>query len=78
MSNKTNDIFVKIQKVRYRLNSIKRYEPFETNSAKIDKFGVYIYFSMTGNQSKTYHYYATEEERDYLMAKLDELFNITY
>ena len=34
--------------------------------------------TMTGNQSKTYHYFPTEVERDSQVQKLDELFNITY
>lgn len=62
----------------YILLIIKRYEPFETSAQQEEKSGIYIYFSMTGNQSRVYHYFASKSERDKQMQKLDELFNITY
>lgn len=43
MAQKTNDLFIKIQKDRYRLMTIKRYVPFETDAAKKEKYGIYIY-----------------------------------
>jgi hypothetical protein len=87
----TKTEFIKIQKIRYRTVSIKRYEPFETSTVALSndkektatrttsgKFGIYIYFAMTGDKSRVFHYYKSEDERDSDMEKLDQLFNLSY
>lgn len=89
--NKINDVFVKIQNVRYKLSAIKRYEPFETVSTEIKndsrktvektcggKYGIYIYFSTNGASQRVYHYYLAQKERDKQIEKLDQLFNVTF
>lgn len=78
MKDQTKDSFVKIQKIRYRLATIKRYEPFETESPKNDKYGLYVYFAVTGSNSRVYHYFEKEEDRDKMIRKLDELFGVSY
>jgi hypothetical protein len=67
---------IKIQRLRYRLSSIKRYEPFERDDIKHAPFGIYIYFSMTGNSNKVYHVFNTEKERDDILLHLDQTFGI--
>lgn len=88
--NKLNDVFVKIQNSRYRLSSIKRYDPFGSIKADIlndkqkstktsdgEKYGIYIYFSTNGATQRVYHYYTTAKERDLQIDKLDQIFNIS-
>ena len=89
MGNKEQ--IIKIQKVRYKLNCIKKYEPFETETSVIQndkqksvvktansKFGIYIYFSASNSKCKDYFYYLTPEERDIDLQRLDEAFGLNY
>lgn len=82
---------VKIQKVRYRLTCIKKYEPFETENSvvkndkektllktRVVKFGIYIYFSASNSKCKDYFYYPNIKDRDLMIQKLDELFGLNY
>jgi hypothetical protein len=78
MKDQTKSEAIKIQRVRYRLSTIKRWEPFETDPIKKDRYGIYIYFAITGGNAKVYHYFADEAERDKVIQKIDELFGINY
>jgi len=87
--NKINDLFIKIQDVRYRISAIKRYEPFQSLIPEIKnddrktiqaikgKFGIYIYFSTNGASQRVYHYFEDSKERNIYIQKLDQLFNVT-
>lgn len=66
--------FIKIQDSRYRLQNIKRYEPYKSDS----KFGIYIYFSTTNTMDRKYHVFSIKKERDEMLLKLDETFNVKY
>jgi hypothetical protein len=62
--------FVKIQKIRYRLANIKRYEPFDGVM-----FGINIFFSTTNFVNRGHHKFDTEKQRDEVLDNLDEVFN---
>lgn len=90
LMNKTIDLFVKVQDVRYKLSAIKRYEPFRTVNTDIladkyksvkftpgDKYGIYIYFSTNGAAQRVHHYFENKKERDSVVKKLDQIFNVS-
>lgn len=58
--------------------AIKRYEPFETEAPRNEKFWLHVYFTVTGSNAKVYHYFEKEKDRDKVIEKLDELFNVSY
>lgn len=62
--------FIKIGKERYRVSTIKRYKPFEREDL-VDKFGIYVYFSVLGELNKVYHLFSSVQERDEVLLKLD-------
>ena len=66
--------FIKIQKMRYRVSSIKRYEPFERKDGSL--IGIYVFFSMTGKGNKVYHLFDSEKERDDMLLELDKTFGV--
>jgi len=68
------NIFIKIQSQRYRLATIKMYEPFENEHG----FGIYVYFSIANRSNRRYHLYVKKVDRDISLTKLDEFFNIKY
>lgn len=68
--------FIKIQNLRYRVSSIKRYEPFHRGDNRSTPFGIYVYFSMTGNSSRVYHMFEDESERDTVLMSLDQAFGV--
>jgi hypothetical protein len=78
MANKTTDIGIKIQSDRYRLTTIKRHKPFESVLGKKNQYGIYVWFTTTGNSARVYHYFETEDEREVILKKLDELFGISF
>lgn len=67
--------FILIQEERYRLSNIKRYKPFEREDLT-SKFGIYVYFSMTGNSGRVYHVFDTAKDRDEILTSLDEVFGV--
>lgn len=69
--------FIKIEDKRYRLSSIKMYEPAFLEK-KNKPFAIYIYFSTLNKVIRDYHYFETEQKRDDLITKLDEVFNTKY
>jgi hypothetical protein len=68
--------FIKLQGLRYRVSSIKRYEPFYREDVKHSRYGIYVYFSMIGNSNKVYHVFETEEARDLVLTCLDQTFGV--
>ena len=91
MANKITEQFIKIQNKRYRLNTIKRYTPFETDKVEVNndqlktttrktnqKWGIYVYFSTQGNNARVYHYFDNQTSRDNMILRLDQAFNIIY
>lgn len=66
--------FIKIQEKRYRLTTIKIYEPFINNK----QFGIYIYFTATRRADRSYHVFESENDRNKALYELDEIFNIKY
>ena len=67
--------FIRIEDVRYRITTIKRYQPF--TMFRSDKlFGIYIYFSATNMEKRTYHNFETKLERDNVLTELDQIFEI--
>lgn len=67
--------FIRLQNMRYRITSVKRYEPFERHDVNLS-FGIYIYFSMTGQSGRVYHMFKTLEERDDVLLELDQIFGV--
>ena len=67
-------VFVKIQLQRYRLTTIKMYEPFENENG----FGIYVYFSISNRSDRRYHLFDSKRSRNISINKLDELFNVKY
>jgi len=66
--------FIKIQDKRYRLTTIKIYEPFSSEG----KYGIYIYFTVTRRSDRCYHRFESENDRNKVLFELDEVFNIKY
>jgi hypothetical protein len=50
------------------------YGLLETNHHKIDKYGFFVRYFTIENGNNSYYFFPTEEERDDLIQKLDELF----
>lgn len=66
--------FIRIEHKRYRLFTIKRYEPF-TQSVS-EKYGIYIYFSAVNAKFRSVHLFNSETIRDDYMSELDYVFGL--